>query len=335
MLRAHPELRERVRLVQVAVPSRENVEAYREYREEVDALVGRIHGEFATPSWSPIHYLYRGLSQDEIVALYRAADAVLVTPLRDGMNLVAKEFVASRPDGDGVLVLSEFAGAAAELAEALLVNPYDVQQTAAAFHRALTMPEDERRTRMAALRERVIRYDVHGWARSFVARLEAVGAPGEALAPSSPQALGTPSSGSGRRRARAAPRLRRHPRALRADAGARRAGRRAPRPRAPARLAPADAGGRRERANARDPAALARRAPDRPPRGARVLVARAGRGVDRRRGARRPLARAGPRHPAGVRGADAGIGRRGEDRRAWRGTSGARIRSTARRRRRS
>ncbi|WP_242343335.1 bifunctional alpha,alpha-trehalose-phosphate synthase (UDP-forming)/trehalose-phosphatase [Anaeromyxobacter terrae] len=182
MLRAHPELRERVRLVQVAVPSRENVEAYREYREEVDALVGRIHGEFATPSWSPIHYLYRGLSQAEIVALYRAADAVLVTPLRDGMNLVAKEFVASRPDGDGVLVLSELAGAAAELAEALLVNPYDLQQTAAAFHRALTMPEDERRTRMAALRQRVFGYDVHAWARAFLARLERVGAPGEALA---------------------------------------------------------------------------------------------------------------------------------------------------------
>ncbi|HSD19765.1 MAG TPA: bifunctional alpha,alpha-trehalose-phosphate synthase (UDP-forming)/trehalose-phosphatase [Anaeromyxobacter sp.] len=202
MLLAHPELRERVRLVQVAVPSRENVEAYREYRDEVDALVGRIHGEFATPSWSPIHYLYRGLSQAEIVALYRAADAVLVTPLRDGMNLVAKEFVASRPDGDGVLVLSEFAGAAAELAEALLVNPYDVQHTAATFHRALTMPEEERRTRMAALRERVLRYDVHGWARSFVARLERVGAPGEALAPSSPQAVRAAID-----RARAAPRL--------------------------------------------------------------------------------------------------------------------------------
>src|SRR6266702_2459490 len=118
LLRAHPELTRKVRLVQVAVPSRENVEAYRELREEVDALVGRIHGEFATPDWSPIHYLYRGLSQAEIVALYRATDAVLVTPLRDGMNLVAKEFVAARSDGDGVLVLSEFAGAAAEMTEA-------------------------------------------------------------------------------------------------------------------------------------------------------------------------------------------------------------------------
>jgi trehalose 6-phosphate synthase/phosphatase len=190
LLRDHPELRERVRLVQVAVPSRENVGAYRELRDEVDALVGRIHGEFATPSWSPIHYLYRGLSQPDIVALYRAADAVLVTPVRDGMNLVAKEFVASRTDGDGVLVLSEFAGAAAELSEAVMVNPYDVEGTAQAFHRALTMPEEERRTRMQVLRERVLAHDVHRWARAFVARLERAGAPAATgTAPSPPAAI--------------------------------------------------------------------------------------------------------------------------------------------------
>ena len=172
LLRAHPELHTKVRLIQVAVPSRENVEAYRQLREEVDGTVGRINGEFATPSWSPIHYLHRGLSQREVVALYRAADAVLVTPLRDGMNLVAKEFVASRPDGDGVLVLSEFAGAAAELSEALHVNPYDIESTAETLHRALTMPPDERSTRMAILRERVMSYDVHRWVRAFLARLE-------------------------------------------------------------------------------------------------------------------------------------------------------------------
>ncbi len=175
LLRRHPELVGRVRLVQVAVPSREKVESYREYREEVDRLVGRIHGEFATAAWSPIHYLYRGISQAEIVALYRAADAVLVTPLRDGMNLVAKEFVATRRDGDGVLVLSEFAGAASELADALRVNPYDIEGTADAFYRALTMPEDERRTRMTVLRDRVMQHDVHRWAAAFVARLEAEG----------------------------------------------------------------------------------------------------------------------------------------------------------------
>ena len=185
LLRAHPELRGRVNLVQVAVPSREGVEAYAELREEVDALVGRIHGAFATPDWSPIHYMYRTLSQAEIVALYRAADACIVTPIRDGMNLVAKEFVASRVDGDGVLVLSEFAGAAEELSEAVLVNPYDVAATAEAFHRALEMPEEERRARMESLRERVLRRDVHGWARSFVSRLESMaGTTVEATRPS-------------------------------------------------------------------------------------------------------------------------------------------------------
>lgn len=189
MLQRHPELRGKIRLVQVAVPSREKVEAYREYRDEVDGLVGRIHGEFATTAWSPIHYLYRGISQTEIVALYRAADAILVTPLRDGMNLVAKEFVASRPDGDGVLVLSEFAGAASELSEALRVNPYDIDGTADAFYRALTMPEEERRTRMAILRESVMQHDVHRWADTFVSTLEAAGSEGASTRPSSRAAI--------------------------------------------------------------------------------------------------------------------------------------------------
>jgi trehalose 6-phosphate synthase/phosphatase len=181
LLRRRPELKENVRLVQVAVPSREQVEAYREYRDEVDAIVGQIHGEFATPRWSPIHYLYRALSEAEIVALYRAADAMLVTPIRDGMNLVAKEFVAARPDGDGVLVLSEFAGAAAELSEALRVNPFDIERTAEVFYRALTMREEERRTRMEVLRERVMSYDVHGWARAFVSQLERTSAAAASL----------------------------------------------------------------------------------------------------------------------------------------------------------
>jgi trehalose 6-phosphate synthase/phosphatase len=203
LLQRHPDLRGRVRLVQVAVPSRESVEAYRELRDEVDATVGRIQGEFATSSWSPIHYLYRNLSLEEIVALYRTADVLLVTPLRDGMNLVAKEFVASRPDEDGVLVLSEFAGAAAELSEALMMNPYDVEETSEVLYRALTMPPEERQTRMAILRQRVMTYDVHWWARTFVARLERVGgttavSPGLSTAGAVQAAV---------ERARAAPRL--------------------------------------------------------------------------------------------------------------------------------
>ena len=174
MLVTHPDLRERVRLVQVAVPSRTGVGAYQEFRSLVDGLVGRINGDFATPRWVPVHYIYRSLSERELVALYRAADVMLVTPLRDGMNLVAKEFVASRTDGDGVLVLSEFAGASWELPEAVQVNPYDVEGTAEACYRALMMGPEERRTRLGPLRARVETYDVHRWASTFLEQLESV-----------------------------------------------------------------------------------------------------------------------------------------------------------------
>jgi trehalose 6-phosphate synthase/phosphatase len=171
LLVAHPEWRECVRFVQVAVPSRGRVAAYRRFRREVEATVGRINGQLGTPTWTPIHYLYRGLSEDAVLALCRAADVLLVTPLRDGMNLVSKEFVASRVDEDGVLILSEFAGAADELTHALLVNPYDVDGTAEAIHRALTMEADERRRRMRALRATVFGHDVHRWVATFVEQL--------------------------------------------------------------------------------------------------------------------------------------------------------------------
>ncbi|MEB2284865.1 MAG: bifunctional alpha,alpha-trehalose-phosphate synthase (UDP-forming)/trehalose-phosphatase [Polyangiaceae bacterium UTPRO1] len=173
LLEHHPELREAVRLVQVAVPSREDVQAYQSFREQADALIGRIHGAFATPSWVPVHWMYRGVSHDELLALYRAADVMLVTPLRDGMNLVAKEFCAARGDEDGVLVLSEFAGAASELAEAIMVNPFDVEEAANAYHRALTLPPDDRRARMRALRARIFAYDAKRWAAGFLAALTA------------------------------------------------------------------------------------------------------------------------------------------------------------------
>ncbi|MEX2209048.1 MAG: bifunctional alpha,alpha-trehalose-phosphate synthase (UDP-forming)/trehalose-phosphatase [Myxococcota bacterium] len=173
LLHAHPELRGRVRLVQVAVPSREDVRAYRAFRSLTDELIGRIHGQFATPSWVPVHWLYRSLPREEIVALYRAADVMLVTPLRDGMNLVAKEFVASRADEDGVLVLSEFAGAAAELAEAISVNPFDIEATAEAIHRALTLGPEDRRARMRVLRTRVFAHDVERWVSGFLSVLRA------------------------------------------------------------------------------------------------------------------------------------------------------------------
>jgi trehalose 6-phosphate synthase/phosphatase len=154
------------------VPSRTAVSAYQEFRRQVEELVGRVNGAFGTPQWTPVHYVYRTLTDRELVALYRAADVMLVTAVRDGMNLVAKEFIAARPDEDGILVLSEFAGAAAELAEAVQVNPYDVDATATAIHRALSLPASERRTRMRALRERVCRHDVQQWAESFLLALE-------------------------------------------------------------------------------------------------------------------------------------------------------------------
>jgi trehalose 6-phosphate synthase/phosphatase len=168
LLATHPEWRERIRFVQVAVPSRGGVAAYRAFRNEVEGLVGRINGEFGTPMWTPIHYMHRSVSTDVVLGLCRAADVLLVTPLRDGMNLVAKEFAASRIDEDGVLILSEFAGAADELTDALLVNPYDIDGTAEAIHTALTMDPVERRRRMRALREQVSANDVHRWVSTFL-----------------------------------------------------------------------------------------------------------------------------------------------------------------------
>ncbi|HEV8150545.1 MAG TPA: bifunctional alpha,alpha-trehalose-phosphate synthase (UDP-forming)/trehalose-phosphatase [Gemmatimonadales bacterium] len=192
LLQQHPELRGRVKLVNLAVPSRVAVRAYRQFRREVNALVGRINGAFGTPSWVPVHYMFRGLPERRVLALYRAADVMLVTPIRDGMNLVAKEYVAARTDLRGVLVLSEYAGAAAELVEAITTNPYEIERTAEAFYSALTLPEQEQRERMRSLRNRVMTHDVHRWVESFV----------EALAAQIPR-LHTVVSGNGSARAEA------------------------------------------------------------------------------------------------------------------------------------
>jgi len=172
LLTTHPEWLERIRLVQVAVPSREGLAAYQSVRRNVEELVGRINGRFGTHRWTPIRYINRSVSDTVLSALYRAADVLLVTPLRDGMNLVAKEFVASRVDGDGVLVLSEFAGAADELTRALIVNPYDVDGMAESINLALMMPRAERMERMQALREHVTEHDVAEWSEKFLAALE-------------------------------------------------------------------------------------------------------------------------------------------------------------------
>ena len=182
LLQLHPEWKEKVRLIQVAVPSRDGVGAYRRFRSEVEAAVGRINGELATPNWTPIQYIHRSVASTTLLALYRAADVMLVTPVRDGMNLVAKEFPATRTDEDGVLVLSEFAGAAEELRDAVIVNPYDIDGTAESIHRSLTMEPDERTRRMRSMRAVVFEYDVHRWADSFLAALN--GEPERAPAPS-------------------------------------------------------------------------------------------------------------------------------------------------------
>jgi trehalose 6-phosphate synthase/phosphatase len=175
-LTKHPEWREKVRFVQVAVPSRLGAEQYKAYRRDVNELVGRINGLAGTVTDVPVHYLNQAFSTEELAALYRAADVMLVTPLRDGMNLVAKEFVASRTDDDGVLILSEFAGAADELGEALLVNPYDIDTVADAMARALTMSAQERHARMRALRRRVRANTVQTWTSSFLDELDRISA---------------------------------------------------------------------------------------------------------------------------------------------------------------
>ncbi len=174
LLLNHPEMREKVTLIQVAVPSRTGVKAYRKFRRQVDAMVGRINGLFGTPGWTPVRYLYRSFTQPELIGLFRETDAMVVAPVRDGMNLVAKEFVASRVDGDGVLVLSEFAGAADDMPEALIVNPYDIEGTAEAYFQALTMMRHERRARMRALRQGVRSRPVSQWAKSFLDELRAI-----------------------------------------------------------------------------------------------------------------------------------------------------------------
>lgn len=167
LLERAPGLAGKFKFIQVASPSRTKVEAYAQLRRSLDELIGRINGRFSTVNWSPIQYLYQTMTLEELMPLYRAADVMVVTPTRDGMNLVAKEFVACRQDHDGVLVLSEFTGAAWEMGEALLVNPYDIDGIASALHAAITMPAEERKFRMVRLHQRVLRWTVHDWVRAF------------------------------------------------------------------------------------------------------------------------------------------------------------------------
>lgn len=166
----YPDLQEKVTFIQIAVPSREEIPEYFALKNEIEQLVGEINGQFTRPGWIPIHYQYRNLPRPELVAYYRAADMALVTPLRDGMNLVAKEYCAANVTESGVLFLSEFAGAAAQLQKvgAVLVNPYDTEGTAKAIHRAFYMDTRERHSRMVKLRDSVRRNNIFWWVDSFL-----------------------------------------------------------------------------------------------------------------------------------------------------------------------
>jgi len=171
LLQRYPEWRGQVSLIMLVVPSRDQVAQYASLKEEIDELVGRINAQYRTISWNPILYFYRSLPLEELAALYRLAEVALVTPMRDGMNLVAKEYVASRLDQRGVLILSERAGAARELSDALIINPTDVGQLVEAMHEALVMPEEEQIIRMSAMQTLVKRYNVFSWTRLFMNQL--------------------------------------------------------------------------------------------------------------------------------------------------------------------
>lgn len=172
---------EDVTLVQVASPSRERVEAYVQLRDEIELMVGRINGDYDTMGHTAIRYLHQAYPREEMVALFLAADVMLVTALRDGMNLVAKEYVATRIDNRGVLLLSEFAGAADELASAVRINPHDIDGLKDAIMRAIEMPRAEQGRRMRAMRRKVIENDVSEWSRSFLAALAAAGTANRAI----------------------------------------------------------------------------------------------------------------------------------------------------------
>ena len=168
LLEKYEDVRGKISLLQVVVPSRLNVPEYQELKNELEHLAGRINGRFSISGWIPIHYLFRTLEKVQLVGHYKGADIALITPLRDGMNLVSKEFCASSTDNRGVLILSEFAGAASQLRRgAIMVNPFDIDRTADAIHEAFLMSDEEKQQRMKTLRAEVRRNDVHRWVSQF------------------------------------------------------------------------------------------------------------------------------------------------------------------------
>ena len=171
-LTKYPEYLEKVRLVMLTVPSRSSVSDYKRLKKETDEIVGRVNGRFATINWTPIWYYYRAMNFDDLIDLYMTSDIAMITPVRDGMNLVAKEFIATRVKGDGVLILSEMAGASKELYESLLVNPFDLNQMADAILNAIQMPLEEQQKRNQTMQKRLQRYSVEYWANEFMKALK-------------------------------------------------------------------------------------------------------------------------------------------------------------------
>lgn len=168
-LEKYPDLQGQISFVQIVVPSRQDIPEYARWKSYLEGIVGRINGRFGRPGWVPLHYLYRSVSPTDLVGCYRASEIALVTPLKDGMNLVCKEFCAASIEENGVLILSEFAGAAQQLKNgALIVNPHDLEGTADAIHRAYTMNDGERRVRMKRLRREISRHDVYFWVESIL-----------------------------------------------------------------------------------------------------------------------------------------------------------------------
>lgn len=188
LLEREPRWRDGVVFIQVAVPSREAIGSYRDRKSEVERLVGEINGLYGRSGKTPIQYIFGTVTPAELGALYRLADVALITPIRDGLNLVAKEYVACRDDGGGVLVLSEFAGAAAELGEALRINPWDIEGTAAQIERGLDMGFGEHNERMAPMYRRVVENDIHRWVEHF---MRSLGTPGQEVSATPPMLSST------------------------------------------------------------------------------------------------------------------------------------------------
>jgi hypothetical protein len=171
----HPHQRGRISFLQIAVPTRTGMDEFQFVRRQVEEAVGRINGSYGTIDWRPVLHFYGSFDRPELTAFYRAADLVWVTPMRDGLNLVAKEYVAAKPGCDGMVILSEFAGVAAEMPGPILVNPYSPDDMDRALERALTLNENERQQRMKQMRERVLAWNVSDWAESFLGDARALG----------------------------------------------------------------------------------------------------------------------------------------------------------------